>query len=156
MVVSGLRGERAPSWQPRDASRYARQDARGGELAAPPREGGASRSTADDHGPGRSQTARAWPLTVVLEYAGRSREVEVIVAPGERLLDAGLDAGLPLSFSCTMGGCGACMVELEAGEVALDEPNCLDREERAAGKILACVAQPLSPCRIRARLPEPR
>jgi ferredoxin len=49
-----------------------------------------------------------------------------------------------------MGGCGACAVKLTAGEVAMDEPNCLGAGERAAGTILACVARPLSPCTVEA------
>ncbi|MCU0682050.1 MAG: ferredoxin--NADP reductase [Polyangiaceae bacterium] len=73
-----------------------------------------------------------------LEVAGR----QVAVAPGQTLLEAASAGGVPLAFSCTMGGCGACAVRLVRGEVVLDEPNCLTEAERAAGVILACVARP--------------
>ncbi|HEU4538949.1 MAG TPA: ferredoxin--NADP reductase [Polyangiaceae bacterium] len=73
-----------------------------------------------------------------LEVAGR----QVAVAAGQTLLEAAAVAGVPLAFSCGMGGCGACAVRLERGEVVLDEPNCLSAAERAAGVILACVARP--------------
>ena len=66
----------------------------------------------------------------------------LIVQPGETLLEAGLRAGATMPFSCTMGGCGACKVKLDSGQVTHQEPNCLTAEERAAGYILACVASP--------------
>jgi len=38
------------------------------------------------------------------------REHELVVAPGQTLLEAGLVAHVPLPFSCAMGGCAACRV----------------------------------------------
>lgn len=38
-----------------------------------------------------------------------------VVEPGQTLLDAGLAAGLPMPYSCTVGNCGDCMVRLRAG-----------------------------------------
>jgi ferredoxin-NADP reductase len=73
---------------------------------------------------------------------------EVVVAPDATLLDAGLAAGVAMPYSCAMGGCGACAVDLTAGEVDLDEPNCLSPDERARGRILTCVARPSGPCAI--------
>jgi ferredoxin-NADP reductase len=71
--------------------------------------------------------------------------IELRNPPGETLLEAGLAAGAPLPFSCTMGGCGACKVKLVSGEVEADEPNCLGPSERAEGLVLACVSRPRSP-----------
>ncbi len=65
-----------------------------------------------------------------------------MVQPGRTILEAAIDAGMDLDFSCTMGGCGTCMAKLVSGEVVLDEPNCLRKTEREAGKILTCVARP--------------
>ncbi len=70
------------------------------------------------------------------------RRHQLLVQPTETLLEAGLRAGAAMPFSCTMGGCGACKVKLDSGQVALQEPNCLTAEERAAGYILACIAAP--------------
>lgn len=67
---------------------------------------------------------------------------EVIVRPGESLLEAGLRAGLPLQFSCTMGGCGHCKIKRVSGDIAMDAPNCLTDTENEAGQILACCAFP--------------
>jgi len=58
--------------------------------------------------------------------------------PGQTLLAAGLEAGIPLPSSCTMGGCGACKVRKASGTVVTSEPNCLSGGEREAGWVLAC------------------
>lgn len=58
--------------------------------------------------------------------------------PGQTILQAGLEAGLDLPYSCTMGGCGACKVRRSAGTVVMSEPNCLSDAEREAGYLLAC------------------
>jgi len=68
----------------------------------------------------------------------------VVVEPGQTLLDAGLAAGLPMPYSCTVGNCGDCMVRLRAGEIALNEPNCLTPRQQADGYVLTCVAYPAS------------
>ncbi|MCY1077952.1 2Fe-2S iron-sulfur cluster-binding protein [Archangium lansingense] len=69
----------------------------------------------------------------------------LMAAPGATVLEAGLAAGLPLPYSCAVGGCGTCRLSLLSGEVHLEEPNCLSLEERASRQVLACVARPLSP-----------
>ncbi|WP_436534443.1 2Fe-2S iron-sulfur cluster-binding protein [Actinoplanes sp. HUAS TT8] len=68
----------------------------------------------------------------------------VTVEPGQTLLSAGLAAGAPMPYSCTVGNCGECVVRLRTGEVAMSEPHCLTVEQRAAGYVLTCVGQPLS------------
>jgi len=93
-----------------------------------------------------ARTATAQPVTI--RRAGVA--LDVVVPPGATILDAGLAAGVPLRLSCAMGGCGACAVTLTAGEVVMDEPNCLTDVERARGTILACCARPLGPCTVEA------
>ncbi|MET0425509.1 MAG: 2Fe-2S iron-sulfur cluster-binding protein, partial [Actinoplanes sp.] len=68
----------------------------------------------------------------------------VTVAAGQTLLDAGLEAALPMPYSCTVGSCGECRVRLRSGEVTMAEPNCLSPADRARGVILTCVTQPLT------------
>ncbi|MCB9759992.1 MAG: ferredoxin--NADP reductase [Alphaproteobacteria bacterium] len=70
------------------------------------------------------------------------------VTPGQTLLEAGVEAGAPMPFSCAVGGCGACKVRLRGGEVVLRTPNCLSAEERGEGWVLACVAHAASPVRL--------
>lgn len=62
----------------------------------------------------------------------------VTARAGQTLLQAGLEAGLDLPYSCTMGGCGACKVRRSDGSVVMSEPNCLSDAEREAGFVLAC------------------
>jgi len=71
-----------------------------------------------------------------ITFAASGRRVTA--RPGQTILQAGLEAGLDLPFSCTMGGCGACKVEKRAGSVVMSEPNCLSEGEREAGFVLAC------------------
>jgi len=68
----------------------------------------------------------------------------VVVEPGQTLLDAGLAAGLPMPYSCTVGSCGECVVKLLGGKVSQQEPNCLTAQQKAAGQVLACTSTPLS------------
>jgi len=72
------------------------------------------------------------------------REYTTQVEPGQTLLDAGLAAGAAMKFSCAMGGCGACKVKVHAGDVEMEEPNCLSAAERKEGYTLACVARACS------------
>jgi ring-1,2-phenylacetyl-CoA epoxidase subunit PaaE len=86
---------------------------------------------------------RAVAQSVVLRRGAREREI--VVGPGQTLLEAGLEAKEAMDYSCAMGGCGACKVKLARGEVVMEEPNCLTREERAEGYVLACVGRPRGP-----------
>lgn len=78
---------------------------------------------------------------------------EIHVQPGQTILQAALAAGLPMPFSCTVGGCGACKVQRRAGVVELEEPCCLTDAEREAGHVLTCVGRPVGPVRIEVMLP---
>jgi ring-1,2-phenylacetyl-CoA epoxidase subunit PaaE len=95
-----------------------------------------------------SAHAPATPVTaaqsIVVRLGGIARRV--VVPAGRTVLEAALDAGVPMPFSCTVGGCGACRVRVVDGELATDEPSCLSPEERAAGHVLACGARPRGPC----------
>jgi ferredoxin-NADP reductase len=83
------------------------------------------------------------PQQLVVED-GAHEVGSVLVEPGQTLLDAGLAAGLPMPYSCTVGNCGDCMVRLRGGEVAMNGPNCLTPQQKADGYVLTCVGCPLS------------
>ena len=70
--------------------------------------------------------------------------IEVEVEPGQTILQAGLQAGVDLTYSCTLGGCGACMLRVRDGQVFYDDPDaiCLTEDEVAEGMCLACVGRP--------------
>ncbi|WP_399880144.1 pyridoxamine 5'-phosphate oxidase family protein [Streptomyces sp. BBFR51] len=67
-----------------------------------------------------------------------------MVEPGQTLLDAGLAAGLPMPYSCTVGHCGECMARVLSGEVTQPEHTCLTPEQKSEGYVLPCVGGPLS------------
>jgi ring-1,2-phenylacetyl-CoA epoxidase subunit PaaE len=93
--------------------------------------------------PASPSEAPARPQPMEVRLGGVSHRVSV--APGATLLEAGLAEGLPMPYSCTVGGCGSCQVMLLSGDVRMDEPHCLTGEERAKGWVLACVARPVCP-----------
>ena len=84
-----------------------------------------------------ARAARALP-TRAAEVTFTASGKRVTAQPGQTILQAGLDAGLDLPHSCTMGGCGACRVRKSSGDVVASEPNCLTDREREEGYILAC------------------
>jgi ferredoxin-NADP reductase len=71
-----------------------------------------------------------------ITFAATGKRVKA--KPGQTILQAGLEAGVDLPFSCTMGGCGACRVKKTEGRAVMSEPNCLSERERAEGYVLAC------------------
>lgn len=55
------------------------------------------------------------------------------------LLDAALDAGVPIPFSCNVGDCGSCICRLISGEVEeLNASAVISPAQRQAGFLLAC------------------
>jgi ferredoxin-NADP reductase/predicted pyridoxine 5'-phosphate oxidase superfamily flavin-nucleotide-binding protein len=93
---------------------------------------------------GADPTATATAPQLMVVEDGTREVGSVVVEPGQTLLDAGLAAGLPMPYSCTVGNCGDCMVKLRAGEVATSGPNCLTPQQEAEGYVLTCVGCPLS------------
>jgi ring-1,2-phenylacetyl-CoA epoxidase subunit PaaE len=63
---------------------------------------------------------------------------------GGTILDAALDAGVDVPYSCKNGVCTTCRARLVAGAVEMDRCSGLDRAERAAGYVLTCQAHPVS------------
>ncbi|MDM4770316.1 ferredoxin--NADP reductase [Solimonas sp. SE-A11] len=94
----------------------------------------------------KAQARPSEPQEILFKQSGRV----VTQRPGESILEAGLREGLPLPFSCMVGGCAHCKLQVLEGEVALSEPNCLSPEERAAGFTLACSAYATGPLSVAA------
>jgi ring-1,2-phenylacetyl-CoA epoxidase subunit PaaE len=88
------------------------------------------------------------------EYKGVVSDVTVIsggreyqfalTADGENILDAGLDHGADLPFSCKGGVCATCKARLIEGEVDMDLAIALEQDEVDAGYILTCQSHPVS------------
>ena len=81
-----------------------------------------------------------------IELSVGGRRFEITTRPNETLLEAGLRAKAPMPYSCAMGGCGACRLKLEAGDVVMEEPNCLTPGEKREGYVLTCVGRATSNC----------
>ena len=83
---------------------------------------------------------------LVVSRAGHDHGIQV--EPGQTILEASLADGIIMPFSCALGGCGACRVRREEGEIQMEEPNCLSRAERDQGYVLTCVGRPLTQSKI--------
>lgn len=68
------------------------------------------------------------------------------VAEGETILEAALEHGLVLPYSCRNGACGVCKGKVLEGKVDFGDHQsyALTDEEKAAGMALFCCAKPLS------------
>ena len=78
-------------------------------------------------------------------------EQTITLRPGDTLLEAALNAGIALPFSCCSGGCGACRVHIteHLDHVVLDEPNTVTPQDRSRGEVPACLVRLTGPCRFR-------
>lgn len=91
---------------------------------------------------GSGKLGSSEPQRVTLLLADGARSFRVL--PGQTVLEAALSADVPVRFSCSLGGCGACKAKLREGRTDLERPNCLTAAEEADSAILPCVAHPLS------------
>lgn len=79
---------------------------------------------------------------VLLHFYEQTHLVEVI--PGNTILTAGLDSGIPLPHACKSGTCGVCTALLTAGKVNMIKNYALTENEAAEGMVLLCQSYPLS------------
>lgn len=81
--------------------------------------------------------------SVMLIADGRSSSFE-LSTHGENILDAGLNQGLDLPYSCKAGVCSTCKAKLLEGEVDMDITHGLQEGEIDRGLILTCQAHPVT------------
>lgn len=79
-------------------------------------------------------------LTVMLD--GRPHVMHM--GKAEHVLDAALDAGLDLPWSCRGGVCCTCRAKVLEGQVEMDRNFTLEPWEMAQGFVLSCQARPLT------------
>jgi ring-1,2-phenylacetyl-CoA epoxidase subunit PaaE len=90
-----------------------------------------------DAAPHKQAAARDIALTIVLD----GKEHELHIGADEHVLDAALDAGLDLPFSCKAGVCCTCRAKVLCGEVVMDKNFTLEADEMAQGYVLSCQAR---------------
>jgi ferredoxin len=76
------------------------------------------------------------PPAIVMRLRGRRYTVEY--RAGETLLETARRAQVPIGSTCEMGNCGACVVTVIQGRVAMRANNVLSQPDIAAGLALAC------------------
>jgi ring-1,2-phenylacetyl-CoA epoxidase subunit PaaE len=74
---------------------------------------------------------------------GRSLDFKLATV-GENILDAGINHGMELPYSCKAGVCSTCKAKVLKGKVDMDIDHGLESHEKAAGLILTCQAHPIS------------
>ena len=76
-------------------------------------------------------------------------EHELVVEPGQSVLESGLAAGLPLLYQCRSGSCSSCLATLAEGEAGTlpGAASSLLAAERELGHRLLCVTGANGPCR---------
>ncbi|MFC4006831.1 2Fe-2S iron-sulfur cluster-binding protein [Nonomuraea purpurea] len=86
-------------------------------------------------------TSGGTALTFTLD----GRTSEVAMRGGESVLAAALRVRSDAPYACRGGVCGTCRVRLISGEVGMEQNYALEREELAAGYVLACQSRPATP-----------
>lgn len=84
---------------------------------------------------------RTSQVTVVAD--GRSIQFELATV-GQNVLDAGIEQGMELPYSCKAGVCSTCKCKLTQGQVEMDITHGLSAAEIEAGFVLSCQAHPIS------------
>ncbi|MBE7939148.1 MULTISPECIES: 1,2-phenylacetyl-CoA epoxidase subunit PaaE [Ramlibacter] len=89
--------------------------------------------------------AAAAPADVQLDVVLDGKTWHLGMNHDGRVLDAALDAGLDLPYSCKGGVCCTCRAKLVEGQVAMEKNFTLEPWEIEKGFVLTCQARPLTP-----------
>ena len=81
--------------------------------------------------------------SVSVKVAGRKTFLE-LSATGRNILDAAMESGADLPFSCKGGVCATCKAKVLKGQVEMDLNHSLTEQELADGYILTCQSHPVS------------
>lgn len=82
--------------------------------------------------------------TQTVKVIAEGQEHEIVVEPKNTILDAALEAGLDLPFSCQSGICCTCMGKLKSGKVHMEINEALSKKEIEQGYVLVCQSHPMS------------
>lgn len=94
------------------------------------------------HGLKDSKSALDGPVALTVVLDGKRHALHM--ARDAHILDAALDAGLDLPYSCRGGVCCTCRAKLMQGSVQMDKNFTLEPWETQQGFVLSCQARPTS------------
>ncbi len=77
-------------------------------------------------------------MQVKINYEGQNYQLDV--DDNQTILQAGLQAGIDLPYSCEAGVCGECKAKLVSGGVNIETDDALEEDEIDQGFILTCQA----------------
>jgi ring-1,2-phenylacetyl-CoA epoxidase subunit PaaE len=80
---------------------------------------------------------------VSVKVAGRKTLLNLAM-DGDNILDAAMENGADLPYSCKGGVCATCKAKVVKGKVEMDMNHSLTEQEVAEGMILTCQAHPVS------------
>jgi len=80
---------------------------------------------------------------VSVKVSGRKMQMELEMG-GNNILDAAMEHGADLPFSCKGGVCATCKAKVVKGNVEMDVSHALTEQEIKEGMILTCQAHPVS------------
>jgi ring-1,2-phenylacetyl-CoA epoxidase subunit PaaE len=84
------------------------------------------------------------PKPRIVKFKLDNDTFEVTVNPGQKIIDAVMDAGYDPPYSCLSGICTTCRAKLHSGKIEMDEREGLSDSEIENGFILTCQSHPLS------------
>lgn len=90
-----------------------------------------------------TETGDAATATITVVRDGLTRDVPYRAMDGN-ILQAAARAGLDMPFSCKSGVCATCRAKLVQGQVRMDRNFALEKDDLAAGFVLACQSHPLT------------
>ena len=73
----------------------------------------------------------------------RGERYDILVGENQSILQAALQNGIPLPYSCRAGMCSACMAVCSSGMVAMAENDVLTEDDLAQGWVLTCTGHPV-------------
>ncbi|GAB3927471.1 ferredoxin--NADP reductase [Larkinella terrae] len=79
---------------------------------------------------------------ILLRYRGTDYDIDVPAY--KSVLQAALDHGIPLPYSCKGGRCSSCAVRLKAGEIHMTINDVLTERDLSNGWVLTCTGYPAS------------